>query len=177
MAEPIDVRLDAPETTLVELSFTEASTAAIEQWAAELPLVNIAETAGQLNLATAELALLDRSAEDKFEFLEAVRPLIHYICTRLDRNNFSAAKSAKEPQAQRLLLNLCTGYKGVVFDAIKLQDDKIANKDLLPSALHRLISDLSRILLRSLQLYVQPPTNLWWELNELYSLSEALKVN
>ena len=87
MAAPLEislkeVRLEPPETSLSELSFIETSTSAINQWAAALPVVNIDETAAQLKLATAELALLDTTAEQKFEFLEAVRSLLHYICTQ-----------------------------------------------------------------------------------------------
>ena len=177
MPEPLDVRLDAPETHLRELSFAGTNISAINQWAASLPLANIAETATQLKLATAELALLDAKAQLKFECLEAVRPLLHYICARLDRVSLTANKSATESQAQRLLLNLCNGYKGVVLRCLEDgQNDNLANKDLLPSALHRLISDLTRILLRSLQFYVQPPANFWWEINELFRISEALGV-
>ncbi len=176
MADPFEVRLEAPETQLNELSFADTSASAINQWAAGLPLVNIAETAAQLKLATAELALLTAPAPEKFEFLEAVRPLLHYICTRLDRSAMTATKSANESASQRLLLNLTNGYKGVVLSAIDdLQNDNLTNKKLLPSALHRLISDLSRILLRSMQFYVRPPANFWWEINELFRLSEALE--
>jgi hypothetical protein len=179
MSEFFDVRLETPETTLSALSFVETDTNALSQWIANLPLANIAETGNQLKLATAELALLRASPNDKFELLETVRPLLHYICTRLDRSLFTAPKSANEPQAQRLLLNLCTSYKSVVLDTLtdnlnRKSKDKLANKELLASAVHRLISDLSRILLRAMQLYVSPPANLWWELNELYRLSEAL---
>jgi len=177
MADSLNVRLEPPETTLGELSFAETNTAAINQWAAALPVVNIEETGAQLKLATAELALLDTSAAAKYEFLEAVRPLLHYIGTRLDRATFAAAKSAKESQAQRLLLNLCNGYKGVALNAVEaLENDKPVDKDLLPKAIHRLISDLSRVLLRALQLYLQPPPNFWWEMNELYRLAERLGV-
>ncbi len=175
MAASLNVRLEPPETTLGELSFAETHTAAINQWAAALPVVNIEETGAQLKLATAELGLLEAPAADKYEYLEAVRPLLHYIGTRLDRATFSAAKSANESQAQRLLLNLCNGYKGVVLAAVDdLENDRSIDKDLLPLAIHRLISDLSRVLLRAMQLYLQPPPNFWWELNELYRLAESL---
>lgn len=177
MANSLNVRLEPPETTLGELSFANTSTTAINQWAAALPVVNIEETGAQLKLATAELALLDAPPADKYEYLEAVRPLLHYIGTRLDRAALSSAKSAKESQAQRLLLNLCNGYKGVVLDAVEgLENDKSVDKDLLPQAIHRLISDLSRVLLRALQLYLQPPPNFWWEINELFRLAETLGV-
>ena len=59
MAETFNVRLEPPETTLDELSFAETNLPAVNQWAAALPVVNIAVTGSQLKLATAELALLE----------------------------------------------------------------------------------------------------------------------
>jgi hypothetical protein len=177
MSEPLEVRLEPLETSLTELSFAANALSEISQWAAELPLANIGETATQLNLATAELALLDAPAEQKFEALEALRPLLHYTCSRIDRRDFTAAKSTRESQAQRLLLNLCTGYKGVVLESIAEDENgNLTNKPILSQAIHRLISELSRILLRSQQLYMNPPPNFWWELNELYRLSEVVGI-
>jgi len=177
MVEITDIRLDAPETNLTELSFAETSTAGINQWAAELPLANINETAGLLHLATAELALLIAQPQDKFAYLEAIRPLLHYIYARLHRATPGHQKSANESQANLLLLNLCTGYKCVALEVLnELNIEKASNKDLLASSVHRLVSDLSRILLCALQRYISPPANFWWEMNELYRISEKFEL-
>lgn len=174
MESTLDIRLDTIDTPLVELSFAETNASAISQWAGELPLANIAETAAQLKLATAELALLDYHSQDKLNCLEAIRPLIHYICARLDRGlQNSANKKVSKLDSQRLMLNLCTGYKGVLIQAASTD---VADTEVIAGAIHRLISDLSRILLRSQQLYIAPPSNFWWELNELYRISEVLEI-
>lgn len=170
-----DVRLDPPETTLDKLSFTETDVAAINQWVAVLPVVNIEETGQLLRLATAELALLQAPPAAKYDYLEEVRPLLHYVGNRLDRVSFGAVKTTGDSQAQRLLLNLCTGYKGVVLDLVqRLENDEPVSKNLLLQSIHRLLSELSRVLLRAQQLYLQPPPNFWWEVNELYRLAENL---
>ena len=174
MTPPLDIRLDAIDTTLSELSFADTTASGISAWAADLPLANIAQTAAQLKLATAELALLDHPSEDKLSCLEAIRPLIHYICARLDRGLQSSAKNIRESDAQRLMLNLCSGYKGVLMEMARLDP---SNTSVMGTAIHRLISDLSRILLRAQQLYVSPPSNFWWELNELFRIAEALEIN
>ncbi len=176
MAESLDTRLETPETSLEALSFAETSLPALGQWASGLPLVNTEETAAQLTLATAELALLSASPDDKFALLETLRPMIHYIATRLDRSSLNAAKAHKDSAAQNLMLNLCTGYKCVALDIIDA-DDKSSNKDILPSTLHRLLSDLSRVLLRTLQFYSAPPRDFWWEFNELYRICTQLELN
>lgn len=174
MTLPLDIRLDAIDTTLSELSFADTTASGISAWAADLPLANIAQTAAQLKLATAELALLDHPSEDKLSCLEAIRPLIHYICARLDRGLQGSAKNIRESDSQRLLLNLCSGYKGVLMETARLDP---SDTDVMGQAIHRLISDLSRILLRAQQLYVSPPSNFWWEMNELFRISEALEIN
>ncbi len=174
MIEPLDIRLDAIDTTLSELSFAETTASGISAWAADLPLANIAQTAAQLKLATAELALLDHPGEDKLNCLEAIRPLIHYICARLDRGMQGSAKNMRESDSQRLMLNLCSGYKDVLMKTAKLNP---SDTSVMGQAIHRLISDLSRILLRAQQLYVSPPSNFWWELNELFRIADALEIN
>ena len=174
MTPLLDIRLDAIDTTLGELSFADTTASGISSWAAELPLANIAQTAAQLKLATAELALLDHPSEDKLSCLEAIRPLIHYICARLDRSLQNDTRNLRESHSQRLMLNLCSGYKGVLMETARLDP---SNTSIIGQAIHRLISDLSRILLRAQQLYISPPSNFWWELNELYRIAEILEIS
>ena len=170
-------RLQPSTSRLDALSFAEATPAAISDWVSALPLTNINETATQLDLASAELAQLSAAGPIKLECLEALRPAIHYVCSRLHRT--SDGREAKGSNASTLLLNLCNGYKAVVVDLIPIQDSvkhKGGLRDSLAKAMHRLISDLSRVLLRSLQSYAAPPPNFWWELHEVYRLSEALEL-
>ncbi len=177
MSEPLDIRLDTPETNLEKLSFAEMDAQSITDWVAGLPLANTLETAAQLKVATAELALLGIDGAAKFECLEAVRPVVHYICSRLDRVRAVPAPAQSATSALDLLLNVCTAYKSIVLDTLPSNSsDKTAQKDVLPSSIHRLLSDLSRILLRALESYVQPPENFWWEINELYRLAETLEL-
>ena len=170
---PLEIRLDAPEANLESLSFAEGTASDIFEWVSALPLANTTETAAQLKLATAELALYNAPAQSKYDCLEAVRPAVHYVCSRLDRTN----KTMAAPASADLLLNLCTGYKAIVLALLPQHPgNKLANKDVLQKAIHRVLADLSRVLLRSLQRYVQPPQDFWWEVNELYRLAELLEL-
>lgn len=173
----IDTCLEETPPQLRELSFAQPNAAAITEWATNLPLVNAAENEIQLKRATAELAQLIAPAAEKFAFLEAIRPLVHYTCSRLDRNAASQYRSERSNQARHLLLSLTNGYKAVALSAIdSFAKNPSADSLTLPAALHRLISDLSRILLRSLQFYASPPVDFWRDFNELFRLAEELKL-
>ena len=175
-----ELDLAIPTPSLEALSFADLNTADIERWVANLPLVNTAETTAALNTATEELAFLKAAPHQKFEYVEAIRPLIHYLCVRLDRGRSeqSADIDAKPAQstAQALLTKLCTTYKSILMAIIEQQDKpKGAPKDLTQRVMHRLISDNSRILARHLQNYLPPPPGFWRELNQVYRLAESLE--
>ena len=162
MGSMSSVQLNVPEVGPTELSFCASTTADLEQWVAGLPLVNTTETSTQLQNAVIEIAALNAAVGDKLQFLEVLRPTVHYICTRLDRQTIikPTQHSGSAVTAQRLLEHLCTGYKSVVLPLLsepKREDGK-ATKDsgelaILQVAVHRLISDMSRTLLRALQHY------------------------
>ena len=192
------MRLNVPEVGATELTFGASNKAELEAWVADLPLVNTAETAVQLDQAIVEIAMLDAVVTDKLEFLEILRPTVHYICTRLDRQNIT--QPSQQPNAaataQSLLENLCIGYKTVVLPLLKelnntedsdtrssrdkqdkkdrkeKKDKQDEGKQALQIAVHRLISDMSRTLLRTLQHYIPTPNHFWLEINGLYRLCE-----
>ena len=68
------MRLNVPEVGATELTFGASNRAELEAWVADLPLVNTAETAVQLDQAIVEIAMLDAVVTDKLEFLEILRP-------------------------------------------------------------------------------------------------------
>ncbi|HEX7035304.1 MAG TPA: hypothetical protein VF210_05990 [Pseudomonadales bacterium] len=182
MTEVPTTRITAPAAELTGLSFCEANPSALAEWVIALPMANTAETAAQVRQATWEIARLDVTAAARMALLEQIRPILHYLCARLDRNaaTSSAQGDAIARLAQRLQTNLCSGYKAVVVAALgELAAAAAApaiDPDLLPLAIHRALSDLSRTLLRTLQFYVEPAERLWFELNQLYRLAERLGV-
>jgi hypothetical protein len=182
MNEIPTTRIAAPDADLDRLSFCDTTPSALAEWVIALPMANTAETAAQVRQATWEIARLDIAAADRMALLEQVRPILHYLCARLDRNaaTSSAHGDAIARLAQRLQTNLCSGYKSVVVAALAQQpgnsQEKILERDVLALAIHRALSDLSRTLLRTLQFYVEPADRLWFELNQLYLLAERLGV-
>ncbi|MEM7077822.1 MAG: hypothetical protein AAF513_04240 [Pseudomonadota bacterium] len=167
-------RLDlfsVPDRKLAQLTFSAADTTAINHWAANLPLVNTDETAAQLFNAIQELAALDAQAGDKLDYLEVLRPLTHYVCSRMDRKD--RPREGVDFGTEALLISLCVAYKSI-WEAC--EEDTRAQKDLLARTLHRLATDLSRILLRALQTYETPPAGLWFELNKIRLRAEELEL-
>lgn len=181
MTDNTTTRINAPEAELDQLSFCDTTPTALADWVIALPMANTDDTAAQVRQATWEIARLDVAAADRMALLEQIRPILHYLCARLDRNaaTSSAHGDAIARLGQRLETNLCAGYKSVVLGALAQQgaiQGRSAQKDLLPLAIHRALSDLSRTLLRTLQFYVEPADRLWFELNQLYLLAERLGI-
>jgi cyclic-di-GMP-binding protein len=112
--------------------------------------------------------------------LEQIRSILHYLCARLDRNAGSSSTQgdAIARLAQRLQTNLCSGYKAVIVESLSAGTGSTGGGDrsLLPLAIHRALSDMSRTLLRTLQFYIEPADQLWLELNQIYLLAERLGV-
>lgn len=177
MEEDLNVRISVPKSDLRELSICSSNAAALADWVAALPMANTAQAAEHLDQATSEVSRLQCSAAERFAMLEHLRPPLHYISTRLDRaalNNSTDSDSIAQA-AQNLEAMLTTGYKAVVRDALP-QWSKRGGKNELPKAIHRAMSDMSRVMLRTFQLYVTPPNQMWQELNQLYFLAEQLKL-
>ncbi|MEE8302467.1 MAG: hypothetical protein V3S24_08545 [Candidatus Tectomicrobia bacterium] len=176
----MSVKITIPDTDLDVLSFCDPHPTAVADWVASLPMANTADTATQLRQATFELTRFNTDFSLRMELLECVRPTIHYICARLDKTAVSIGNQgdAIARLAQRLTTNLCSGYKVVIVEALReLTENPALGKNIIPLAVHRALSDLSRTLLRTLQYYVAPAERLWLDLNQLYLLAERLEVN
>jgi cyclic-di-GMP-binding protein len=173
-------RITAPRTELERLSFCETHPGALAEWVTGLPMANTADAAAQVRQATWEISRLQRDAAERMALLEQIRSTLHYLCARLDRNAGSSTiqGDAIARLAQRLQTNLCSGYKSVVVESLSAGAAAPASADrgVLPLAIHRALSDLSRTLLRTLQFYIEPAERLWLELNQLYLLAERLGV-
>jgi hypothetical protein len=171
----ISIQLDAPSDDLSSLSFCDVDAAALEEWSAELPLANTNDTAAQLHRAVTEVSRLAVDPEVRFELLEILRTLVHYISTRLDRSVLGAPHDGEgyAQLAQQLQAGIAAGYKATIRDAASDSNDP-ARLDLIGHATHRAISDCSRTLLRAIQIHTSTPPGIWAELNQLYRLAERL---
>lgn len=180
MEDDLNLRISVPKADLAQLSFCANSVNGISDWVSGLPMANTGETAQNLLNATAEIAKLKTDGPSRLAMLEELRSPLHYICTRLDREAVGNPNHGDKiaQAAQQLQSRLTTGYKAVVRDLLPhLQKNKSYLKQELPTAIHRALSDTSRAMLRTFQLYVTPPKGIWRELNQLYYLAEQLKLH
>ncbi len=175
---PVEYAIQAPDSDLPRLSFCDGDPKAIAGWVAELPMANTQETARQLHKATDEVARLQVAGNLRLECLEALRPTLLYLCLRLDRTAQGQPHLNNGPAraAQLLQVALVDGYKSTIRDLLHERlDDKVRLG--LALAIHRAITDLSRILLRAYQYYTSLSAGTWRELHQLYVLAEGLDLH
>ena len=165
------LRITAPAPDLTTLFCCEPQVDDLAGWIMGLTMANTPETAGQVRQACYELARLRATPRERLALLEQMRPIVHYLCTRMDLSAGTHGDAVAR-MAQRLQSNLCAGYKAVIRDQLGDMAAGESADETLNLAVHRAISDLSRTLLRTLQFYVAPADHLWLELNQLYLLAE-----
>ncbi len=178
MEEQKQLRIAAPVADLDSLAVCEPTVDSLASWIMSLPMANTADTAAQVRQTTYELARLRVSAKTRLTLLEQIRPIVNYLCARMDRSagTSNTHGDAIARLAQRLQTNLCSGYKAVVVELLTAGGDNPPDLERLRLAIHRALSDLSRTLLRTLQFYVAPADKLWLELNQLYMLAERMDL-
>jgi hypothetical protein len=88
------------------------------------------------------------------KLLEALRPLVHYVCSRLHKNTREKLAPA------HVLAHALPGSYEVVFEQARLtaMQDK-DQRDILTRSAHRLLSELGRVGLYCFQQYRDLPTN------------------
>lgn len=166
------LHLTLPEQTLASLTFCEDRPKSFRDWADELPMANIGETSRRLYHAVIELNQFICSPAQRLALLELIRPPIHYVCNELARHYLGHSVSLPEKQrkvanlAQALQLHLAAGYKQTLSDLVKGSGFE-KNKPLVAQCAHRAISDLSRTVLRSAQLYCPSPTHSWLDCHRI----------
>jgi hypothetical protein len=169
--------LKTPESDLATLSACAPDLESLAAWMAALPMANTVESAKQLHRTTSELARLSIDSSLRSAMLEALRPPVHYVCARLDRNALGSQHAGEglAQLSQSLQHDLVNGYKALIRDATASANVE-SERELVGLAIHRAISDLSRMLLRSCQFFTSTPKLAWLELNQLLLLAEHLDL-
>ncbi len=175
-------KITVPEQKLTSLTFCESNAKHLDAWVAELPMANIGETAKRLYHAIIELNQLIVAPTTRFQMMEVIRKPIYFVCSELSKHflNHSIVLPEKQRKianlAQALQLHLANGYKLVIHDQLANNASDKAVKQVAP-ACHRAISDLSRCVLRSSQLYCQSPPNVWLEIHQLFLFAHSYRID
>jgi hypothetical protein len=173
-------KLIVPTQDLAQLAFCGGNKEAqVKKWLQNLSLTQVQEVSAQLYTAAQEISRLRTSSENRLAILELLRVPVHQTLCGLAPKYLNqplilpeaALKTATVAQAiQKHFLN---SYLAVVRELCVARDVKdLQGQQAL--SIHRALSALSVLLLRSYQLYLPISSQLWGEVHALYQLACAL---
>lgn len=173
------LRQRLPAQDLSRLSLVNHQPRKLKEWVEALPMMNVGETSRLVFQTLQELTRLQVDASERLELLELLRPTVHSLCTALSKHYLNQSVMLPDRAtkvatlAQAMQSHLATGYKLAVLASLEKLARKRDPETLrqATTAAHRAISELTGNLLRSTQLYLNTPPNIWMELHTLYLLS------
>lgn len=176
-------RLQVPPQDLAQLSFCQSKESHVNTWVSALPLTQINYASAQLYRALPEVVRLQCGVNTRMAMLESLRSPVQQCIQGLSQAFLNqplilpeAARKAATV-AQALQKHMSNGYLVAAREACSAKQpsnpDDIAQQAL---AIHRAITGLGLLLLRSYQLYTPIASQLWIELHSLYLLAENLGV-
>lgn len=177
-------RLKLPPQDLTQLSFCGGSKPSkVRDWVESLPVMRISYVCSLLYQSLPEIARLKVAPEQRLEMLEYLRPAVHQAIQGLS-NQFlnqplilpDAARKAATV-AQALQKHMANGYLVTSRDLVLKTKTGPEVGESMARAIHRGLTGLGLLLLRSYQLYLPVPERLWQELHSLYLLAEQLQLH
>jgi hypothetical protein len=166
-------------------SFCAAEPAALKRWLEKLPRSNLGDSATRLYAAINELNHCHLGARQRFELLEALRPVVHAICESLSlylrkQPIVMAPTAYKVSQlTQRIQLELALGYEKVrSMPTAQRSDGRLLMRnsgrhqkkqlELIAKATHRALNERIRCLFRCQLMYTDSSADLWRQMHKLY---------
>lgn len=154
---------------------------AIETWIQNLPILNAGDTSRQLYNALLEMNALDIETQQRYQALELLRNPIGLVIDGL-KKHYLGQDFPLTPKARKvadltaaLYQQLATGYRITVAEESPKGRFRRDNK-LLAAAIHRAMSALGMVLVKSFQVYSPYPPHIWREIHELYRQAENQKL-
>lgn len=178
---PLLNKLVVPPQDLALLSFCNGNKESqVKSWLQALPLTQAQYISGLFYSALPEIGRLKTTPDNRLAILELLREPVHQCQQGLTPRYLNqplilpeaALKTATIAQAiQKHFLN---GYLVVVRDlGSNLKKEEV---HLLCVAIHRALTALGHLLLRSYQLYIPVSGQLWTEAHTLYQIALALDL-
>ncbi len=172
-----------PEQTLKKLSFCSSNKPQrVAEWASLLRPTQIATTSAMLYQALPELNQLDTNMHARFDMLEALRPYVQDTISGLSKS-FLHQPISLPPEAQKsaviaqaLQKHMVDGYLLCIRDTVLGKRTKGKQDPKFITALHRAITGIGFLFLRSYQIYTQPPKGVWQTLHNLFQLADQYEV-
>lgn len=178
LAQQLIAAFKIPPQDLAALSFCGSNRpSAVKSWAESLPATRINYSSVLLYKALPEINRLEIPADSRLAMLEAVRPYVQQCIQGLAKHFLNQPLILPEAPlksaviAQALQKNLSTGYSAVLADLVSRNKRTKKPDANLSLVIHRMITGIGLMLLRSYQLYSESSDGLWLELHSLYRLA------
>ncbi|WP_286804451.1 MULTISPECIES: hypothetical protein [unclassified Marinimicrobium] len=177
-------RFKVPPQDLDTLSFCSPKAAKVADWVRALPMTRISFVSSLLYKALPEIGRLKTTPQVRLDMLEALRPAVQQAIQGLTPQFLNqplilpeaARKTATVAQAlQKHMSNAYLVTVRELGQVTKGDTDTLQNQRAL--ALHRAMTGLGLLLLRSYQMYTPVPSRLWLEIHTLYQLAEQWQVH
>lgn len=190
-------RFKVPPQDLDSLSFCASKPAKVKAWVEELPLTRISYVSSLLYKALPEIGRLKTDPQTRLAMLEAIRPAVQQAIQGLAPQFLNqplilpAVARKTATVAQALQKHLTNGYLVTLLELEQSNKNassepkagNASSQNNAPSpskasnqsktlSIHRAMTGLGLLLLRSYQLYSPVPRRLWLELHTLYQLAE-----
>lgn len=175
-------RLNVPSQDLAALTFCAGSKdQQVREWVRALPLTRINHVSALLYKAVPEIGRLRTGSDTRLAILETLRPAVQQCIQGLSQHFLNqplilpeaARKTATVAQA--LQKHMSNAYLVAVRDLCAPGKSEESNgRQAL--AIHRALTGLGLLLLRSYQLYIPITGQLWTEIHTLYEIAEALEL-
>lgn len=179
--QPISLinQIPLPKQELKKLSFCSSNKVSrVAEWANYLRPTQFQQTSALLYQALPEINKLKASAQNRFEILEILRPYVQSTIVGLSKQ-FLHQPIALPTEAQKSVIiaqalqkHMIDGYLIVIRDAISTKKAKPAELVFFAAALHRAITGIGLVFLRSYQIYAQAPRGLWLSMHSLFRIAD-----
>lgn len=173
--------IGTPEITRDSHSQFALTANAVNSWLGSLPLANLGESTRLLFQALSELSHTTCKPKDRYEILELIRPQVHDVIKGLSPHYLNKPVVLPEKTQKIVLLantlntQLATGYCQA-FQGLESENRLLRSKDAMATCLHRALTEHSRILMRTYQLYRSTHPGFWLTAHKIYRCAQTLKI-
>ncbi len=172
-----------PVQDLKQPSFCSSSKAVkIQAWADNLRATKISHTSVLLYQSIAELNRVKSDYENRFKFMEAIRPIVQNCIEGIKGEYLQRPLALNEDQqkfaiiAQALQKYMVDGYMLCAREIANLPRFKANTLELMSTVLQRAMAGVGLFFFRSHQLYASAPKGMWQTLHGLYQVAEYYEL-
>ncbi len=169
------LKLQSHKQDLGKLSFCSGSKASdVQKWVDSLKATQLMQTSASLYKAIPEICRLKTDYKNRIEILEIFRPIVQSSILGLSKHFLKQPlvlpKDAQHAAiiAQSLQKNMVDAYFLACMEIVNRGKANPNTLESLSKAIHRAITGISYLFLRSYQMYSQTPKGLWQKLHTLY---------